>query len=434
MFKSRGFRSHAKKVVGMLDAAVDLLGPDLKALEETLIQLGAKHVGHGILPEHYPIVGEALLKTLATGLGDAFTPELESSWGGVYGFITKSMLQGANESLLRVSFPVYGGDNKHKSAKEEVVTLDEYISSMLPNQRHLFYITAGANADTFNLAKVDKMQKATALQQAGVTILHVAKNKKDLYVTNLEKYMGRQMIDVEAAEDEDFNFLPEEARAKVLATAVEAPVGGKAGKPDRKARQAARKAKKEGQEDDVDIDTLEKQVRRTSITKIDDLEKAAAEEKKARSTSPNSVVVTTTYSKEGLTEEQSLEFCNYLQATVGKDKVVKCTPTCKFASQPARVIHDESDQEASAQKERHLEDYNSRLSPKKHVEINPNHVLVVEICRSRKRHPDIAKMLVEQMYDNCLINAGLLEDPRIMVTRMNDLSLALLHEKNSADC
>ena len=434
MFKSRGFRTHAKKVVGMLDAAVDLLGPDLKALEETLIQLGAKHVGHGILPEHYPIVGEALLKTLATGLGDAFTPELETSWGGVYGFITKSMLQGANESLLRVSFPVYGGDNKNKSAKEEVVTLDEYISSMLPNQRHLFYITAGAGADTFNLAKVDQMQKATALQQAGVTILHVAKNKKELYVTNLEKYMGRHMIDVEAAEDEEFNFLPEEARAKVLATtAVEPPAGVKAGKPDRKARQAARKAKKEGKEDG-DIVKVGEKVKRTSITKIDDLEKAAAEEKKGRSSSPNSVVVTTTYNKEGLTEEQSLEFCNYFQAAIGKEKVVKCTPTCKFASQPARVIHDESDQEASAQKDRQLEDYNSRLSPKKHVEINPNHVLVVEICRSRKRHPDIARMLVEQMYDNCLINAGLLEDPRIMVTRMNELSLALLHEKNSADC
>jgi hemoglobin-like flavoprotein len=40
---------------------------------------------------HYDTVGSALLWTLAQGLGDAFTPEVETSWATVYGLLADTM-------------------------------------------------------------------------------------------------------------------------------------------------------------------------------------------------------------------------------------------------------------------------------------------------------------------------------------------------------
>ena len=55
---------------------------------ETIIEpvraLGKRHVGYGVKPDHYPIVGAALLNTLAKGLGDEFTPELRRAWVEAY--------------------------------------------------------------------------------------------------------------------------------------------------------------------------------------------------------------------------------------------------------------------------------------------------------------------------------------------------------------
>jgi hemoglobin-like flavoprotein len=47
----------------------------------TLKGLGTRHVKYGILPKHYPIVGNALLKTFAGILGSGWTPASSPSMG-----------------------------------------------------------------------------------------------------------------------------------------------------------------------------------------------------------------------------------------------------------------------------------------------------------------------------------------------------------------
>ncbi|WP_447555091.1 NO-inducible flavohemoprotein [Vreelandella sp. EE22] len=44
----------------------------------------SKHVSLGILPEHYPIVGECLMETIGEVLGDAVTPEIADAWTALY--------------------------------------------------------------------------------------------------------------------------------------------------------------------------------------------------------------------------------------------------------------------------------------------------------------------------------------------------------------
>src|SRR5215212_11188873 len=50
---------------------------DLDRLVPTLHALGARHVGYGAKPEHYPVVGSALIDAMAAVAGDAWTPEIE---------------------------------------------------------------------------------------------------------------------------------------------------------------------------------------------------------------------------------------------------------------------------------------------------------------------------------------------------------------------
>ncbi|MCB8946335.1 MAG: hemin receptor [Ardenticatenaceae bacterium] len=61
--------------------------------------LGRKHVGYGVQPQHYATVGEALLWTLAQGLGEAFTAEVEEAWTAVYTLVATVMQEAATELI-----------------------------------------------------------------------------------------------------------------------------------------------------------------------------------------------------------------------------------------------------------------------------------------------------------------------------------------------
>lgn len=83
----------------MLKGALVMVIENLRepeALSKALKGLGARHVKYGALPEHYPLVGNSLLKTLEQYAGDAWTAELKEAWTGAYGAITELMLEGAD--------------------------------------------------------------------------------------------------------------------------------------------------------------------------------------------------------------------------------------------------------------------------------------------------------------------------------------------------
>lgn len=78
------FISKLAVLVGSLDHTTGLLaGADL---------LGRNHQGYGVKPEHYPVVGEALIWSLARGLGPHWTDEVEQAWRKVYGVIAQRMI------------------------------------------------------------------------------------------------------------------------------------------------------------------------------------------------------------------------------------------------------------------------------------------------------------------------------------------------------
>ena len=74
----------------------NLRNPDV--LTKSLQGLGARHVKYGALPEHYPLVGNSLLKALEQYAGAAWTTDVKDAWVGAYGAITELMLDGADYS------------------------------------------------------------------------------------------------------------------------------------------------------------------------------------------------------------------------------------------------------------------------------------------------------------------------------------------------
>lgn len=65
---------------------------NLGALSAMVERIAEKHVGLNILPEHYPLVADALLGAIAHVLGDAATPEILDAWGKAYWFLADILI------------------------------------------------------------------------------------------------------------------------------------------------------------------------------------------------------------------------------------------------------------------------------------------------------------------------------------------------------
>ncbi|HEY0740600.1 MAG TPA: globin family protein [Chryseosolibacter sp.] len=59
--------------------------------------LAQRHKKYGALKEHYPVVGDCLIYTLKTGLGDRWNPQIEAAWIAVYKALSTAMIEAQEE-------------------------------------------------------------------------------------------------------------------------------------------------------------------------------------------------------------------------------------------------------------------------------------------------------------------------------------------------
>ena len=83
-----------KKLMMMLAAVVNGFG-NLESILPAASALAKRHVGYGAKPEHYLVVGAALLWTLEKGLGDGWTPDVADAWTAAYGTLSGYMISEA---------------------------------------------------------------------------------------------------------------------------------------------------------------------------------------------------------------------------------------------------------------------------------------------------------------------------------------------------
>ena len=83
-----------KKLMGTLAVVVNGLG-NLGSVLPAASALAKRHVSYGAKPEHYPVVGGALLWTLEKGLGEAWTSDVAEAWTAAYGTLSGYMISEA---------------------------------------------------------------------------------------------------------------------------------------------------------------------------------------------------------------------------------------------------------------------------------------------------------------------------------------------------
>jgi nitric oxide dioxygenase len=80
-----------KKLMATLAVVVGGLS-NLDSILPAASALAKKHVGYGVEPDHFPIVGTALLWTLEKGLGAAWTSDVAAAWATAYATLADFMI------------------------------------------------------------------------------------------------------------------------------------------------------------------------------------------------------------------------------------------------------------------------------------------------------------------------------------------------------
>ena len=87
-------KEQRKKLMATLAVVVNGLS-NLDSVLPAASALAKRHVSYGARPEHYPVVGGALLWTLEKGLGEAWTADVADAWTAAYGTLSGYMISEA---------------------------------------------------------------------------------------------------------------------------------------------------------------------------------------------------------------------------------------------------------------------------------------------------------------------------------------------------
>jgi molecular chaperone HtpG len=125
---------------------------------------------------------------------------------------------------------------------------------------------------------------------------------------------------------------------------------------------------------------------------------------------------------DALTEEQAKALAVWLKETLG-DRVAEVKASGRLVDSPALALNADKlmpphmRRLMKAMKVEGAED----TPPRVELHFNPRHAVIKHLMAVRDAKPDVAKLMAEQVLDNALIAAGLLDDPQKMVARIYKL-------------
>ncbi|CAN5271859.1 hypothetical protein BH09BAC4_BH09BAC4_07400 [soil metagenome] len=80
-----------KKLVEMMNVLIARLDRPAEVMP-SVEQLGVRHRGYGVKPEHYAQLENSLLWTLQTGLGYRWNEEVKAAWTSLYQVVATTMI------------------------------------------------------------------------------------------------------------------------------------------------------------------------------------------------------------------------------------------------------------------------------------------------------------------------------------------------------
>ena len=123
---------------------------------------------------------------------------------------------------------------------------------------------------------------------------------------------------------------------------------------------------------------------------------------------------------EALSEEQVSALCDFLKEELGEG-VTKVSSGKRLVDSPVIALVPEDGMSPQVRQMMKAMDENFKDDVKVELEINPRHALIRKLAETRESNPEVAKLVASQLLDNALISAGLLDDARETIRRMNSL-------------
>ncbi len=122
-----------------------------------------------------------------------------------------------------------------------------------------------------------------------------------------------------------------------------------------------------------------------------------------------------------LSEDDTKKLTTWLKDNLG-ERVAEVKPSDRLVDSPVLALN--ADKFTSPHMRRMMKAMNKdgADSPLRvNLEFNPRHAVIKRLFETHTTNPDRAKLVAEQLLDNALIGAGLLDDVTSMVTRLNKL-------------
>ena len=118
--------------------------------------------------------------------------------------------------------------------------------------------------------------------------------------------------------------------------------------------------------------------------------------------------------------EQTAALCEFLKQELG-ERVVAVASGKRLVDNPVIALVPADGLSPQMRQMMKAMDENFKDEVKVELEINPRHPLIRKLAAAKDAHPELAKLVARQLLDNALIAAGLLDDARDTVSRMNTL-------------
>jgi len=123
---------------------------------------------------------------------------------------------------------------------------------------------------------------------------------------------------------------------------------------------------------------------------------------------------------ETLSDQITASLCDFLKAELG-ERVLSVASGKRLVENPVIALVPANGLSPQMRQMMRAMDENFKDEVKVELEINPRHPLIHKLAAAMDGNPDLARLVARQLLDNALIAAGLLEDARDTVSRMNTL-------------
>jgi len=124
--------------------------------------------------------------------------------------------------------------------------------------------------------------------------------------------------------------------------------------------------------------------------------------------------------EQALTAEQTTELATWLKESLG-ERVREVKGGDRLVDSPAMAFNTDFMTGHMRRMMKAMKQDDGDEAVTVDLQINPRHALIVGLNGLRTTKPDFAKLIAEQLLDNALITAGLLDDSRTMIARLNKI-------------